>query len=165
MTILFHLGVPCGDSVLSTNEFSSVTVTLIPRFTFSDSAKGFEKRDGCLAKGQRYVGVNAEHNESGTGKIASVFPEIPAVEVAYAAYRHSLIDGGDEVPRGIPGGLSGDQVFFMTLCYMTCTLPGAVGPQTVDCNKAVRSSESFARAFRCPLGSPMNPRRRCTFFT
>nr|XP_054923084.1 endothelin-converting enzyme 1-like [Dermacentor andersoni] len=134
-------------------------------FLSKDSVKGFEERDGCLAKSQRYVGGNAEHNQSGTGKIASVFPEIPAIEVAYAAYRHSLIDGGDEVPRGIPGGLSGDQVFFMTLCYMTCTLPGAVGPQTVDCNKAVRSSEAFARAFRCPLGSPMNPRRKCTFFT
>ncbi|KAL1484944.1 hypothetical protein MTO96_032270 [Rhipicephalus appendiculatus] len=93
------------------------------------------------------------------------FPEIPALEVAYSAYRRSFSDGGDKVPQGIPGGLSSDQVFFMTMCYMTCSLPGAVGPHTVDCNKAVRSSEAFAKTFRCPSGSPMNPKKRCTFFT
>ncbi|KAH7960242.1 hypothetical protein HPB49_018102 [Dermacentor silvarum] len=135
------------------------------QFTCSASAKAFEERNGCLDTTQRNVGGNTKNNQSATGKIISVFPEIPAVEVAYAAYRHSLDDGAEKVPRVIPGGLSGDQVFFMTLCYMTCTLPGAVGPHTVDCNKAVRSSEAFSRAFRCPLGSPMNPRRRCTFFT
>ncbi|KAH7955263.1 hypothetical protein HPB51_028140 [Rhipicephalus microplus] len=67
--------------------------------------------------------------------------------------------------RCIPGELSSDQVFVMTVCYMKCTLPGAVGPQTVGCNRAVSSSEAFVRTFRCPWGSLMNPKKRCTSFT
>lgn len=125
------------------------------------SSRAFEARDGCPASIHRAFGENA----NGTGRVTSVFPEIPALEVAYAAYRRSFADGGEEMPQGIPGGLSADQVFFMTMCYMTCTLPGAVGTQSVDCNKAVRNSEAFAQAFRCTPGSPMNPKKKCTFFT
>ncbi|KAH6931995.1 hypothetical protein HPB50_002429 [Hyalomma asiaticum] len=130
-------------------------------FLSNASTRAFEVRDGCPASTHMAVGGNA----NGTGRVTSVFPEIPALEVAYAAYRRSFADSGEEVPQGIPGGLSADQVFFMTMCYMTCTLPGAVGTQAVDCNKAVRNSEAFAQAFHCTPGSPMNPKKKCTFFT
>ncbi|KAH7955598.1 hypothetical protein HPB52_001694 [Rhipicephalus sanguineus] len=133
-------------------------------FLSKTSARAFEMRDSCLAAAQNGSGGSAETNKTVLERSNSVFPEIPALELAYMAYKRSVSDGSDNSPQGIPGGISGDKVFFMTLCYMMCTLPGAVGPHTVDCNKAVRNSEAFARAFRCPLGSQMNPRQKCAFF-
>ncbi|XP_075539989.1 neprilysin-4-like [Dermacentor variabilis] len=142
-----------------------------PNGTFGDSflshaaSQAFEDRDGCLATAEEAPVVDSPTYPIRPGSRTSVFPEIPALEVAYAAYRRSISESDDDSPQGISRNLSGDQVFFMTLCYMTCSLPGAVGPHTVDCNKAVSNSEAFARAFQCPYGSKMNPKKKCTFFT
>ncbi|KAL3201000.1 hypothetical protein MRX96_012836 [Rhipicephalus microplus] len=105
-------------------------------FLSNASAKTFELRDDCLARIHRENGGDTKNLQSGTKKLLSVFSDIPAL-----------------------------QVFVMTVCYMKCTLPGAVGPQTVGCNRAVSSSEAFVRTFRCPWGSLMNPKKRCTSFT
>ncbi|XP_075539978.1 phosphate-regulating neutral endopeptidase PHEX-like [Dermacentor variabilis] len=133
-------------------------------FLSSSSVKAFEERDGCLEALDGHATSGGDNTQSITGARASIFPEIPALEVAYAAYRSAVSNRGDDGLQGIVGGFSGDQVFFMTLCYMTCTRPDAVGPHTVDCNKAVRSSEAFARAFHCPPESQMNPKMKCKFF-
>ncbi|XP_075539987.1 endothelin-converting enzyme 1-like [Dermacentor variabilis] len=142
-----------------------------PNGTFGDSflspaaSRAFEDRDGCLATAEEAPVVDSPTYPTRPGSRTSVFPEIPALEVAYAAYRRSVSETDDDSPQGISRNLSGDQAFFMTLCYMTCSLPGAVGQYTVDCNKAVSNSEAFARAFQCPYGSKMNPKKKCTFFT
>ncbi|XP_037564884.2 endothelin-converting enzyme 1 [Dermacentor silvarum] len=142
-----------GDSFLSNTLLHSA------------SSRAYDHRDGCLAAAQEAPVDDPPTYQTRTGSRTSVFPEIPALEVAYAAYRRSISESEDNSPQDIPRNLSGDQVFFMTLCYMTCSLPGAVGPHTIDCNKAVSNSEAFARAFQCPYGSKMNPKKKCTFFT
>ncbi|KAH7955476.1 hypothetical protein HPB52_000926 [Rhipicephalus sanguineus] len=137
-----------------------------PDGTFGDSFlsnaadRAFEDKDGCLEAAQKGPVDVPRGYPTRTGSRASVFPEIPALEVAYAAYRLSITDSEDERRQALIRNISGDQVFFMTLCYMTCSLPGVVGPHTVDCNKAVSSSEAFARAFQCPQGSRMNPKKK-----
>ncbi|XP_065296921.1 endothelin-converting enzyme 1-like isoform X1 [Dermacentor albipictus] len=142
-----------------------------PNGTFGDSflshaaSRAFEDRNGCLATAEEAPVVDSPTYQTRPGSRTSIFPEIPALEVAYAAYRRSISESDDDSPQGISRNLSGDQVFFMTLCYMTCSLPGAVAPHMVDCNKAVSNSEAFAQAFQCPYGSKMNPKRKCTFFT
>ncbi|KAL1474373.1 hypothetical protein MTO96_038028 [Rhipicephalus appendiculatus] len=130
-------------------------------FLSNASDRAFEDRDGCLEAAEKDP---MDGYPTRNGSRTSVFPEIPALEVTYAAYRQSIRDGDDGRPQAMLRNISGDQVFFMTLCYMTCSRPGAVGPHTVDCNKAVSNSEAFARAFRCPQGSRMNPKKKCTFF-
>ncbi|XP_037286308.2 endothelin-converting enzyme 1 [Rhipicephalus microplus] len=133
-------------------------------FLSNTAERAFEDRDGCLEAAEKDP-INVPHGSlTRNGSRTSVFPEIPALEVAYATYRQSISVDDDGRPQAMLRNLSGDQVFFMTLCYMTCSLPGAVGPHTVDCNKAVSNSESFARAFQCPHGSKMNPKKKCTFF-
>lgn len=37
-------------------------------------------------------------------------------------------------------------------------------PQQFRARGALQNNEEFARAFRCPPGSPMNPRTRCIIF-
>ncbi|KAK8779127.1 hypothetical protein V5799_019533 [Amblyomma americanum] len=139
-----------------------------PKGSFGDiffsntSAKAFEARDGCREVQLQNAGNSNDETGTESKRRSSIFPEVPALEVAHRAYHHAV--RGDDAPQGIAGNLSGEQVFFMTLCYMTCTLPGAVGPHTVDCNKVVRNSAAFAEAFSCPTGSPMNPEKKCSFF-
>ncbi|XP_075552127.1 neprilysin-1-like [Dermacentor variabilis] len=111
------------------------------------SMKAFEQKDGCL-------------EDEG---IESIFPEVPALEIAHAAFQRAVRNDKDVVPAALPG-LSPDKVFFMTLCYMACTTLDAKHAFGVDCHKAVRNSPAFQAAFGCPSGSKMNPTRKCTFF-
>ncbi|XP_075543935.1 endothelin-converting enzyme 1-like [Dermacentor variabilis] len=103
----------------------------------------YQAKDGCLI-------------EQG---FPSVFPEIPAMEIAYAAYAKS-----NETHPPIDYALPEDKVFFLTLCYMTCSQRGERNPSAADCNKAVRGSAAFAEAFSCFKGSAMNPEKTCSFF-
>ncbi|XP_049528803.1 endothelin-converting enzyme 1-like [Dermacentor silvarum] len=110
------------------------------------SMKAFEAKDGCLED----QGIN------------SIFPEVPALEIAYAAFQRAVRSDKDGVPALL--GLSPDKVFFMTLCYMACHTLDAKNAFGADCHKAVRNSPAFQAAFRCPSGSKMNPTRKCSFF-
>ncbi|XP_075552125.1 endothelin-converting enzyme 1-like [Dermacentor variabilis] len=111
------------------------------------SMKAFEEKDGCL-------------EDEG---IESIFPEVPALEIAHAAFQRAVQNDKDGAPAALRG-LSPDKVFFMTLCYMACTTLDAKHAFGADCHKAVRNSPAFQAAFSCPSGSKMNPTRKCTFF-
>ncbi|KAL3185731.1 hypothetical protein MRX96_028634 [Rhipicephalus microplus] len=99
----------------------------------------------------------------GRGRQMTAFPEIPAVEVAYAALKAALRK--DSRRYRIAKNLSEEQVFFIILCYMTC-VRGHVGIHHVgdNCNKALKNFPEFARTFSCTQGSKMNPRSKCLFF-
>ncbi|XP_075750459.1 neprilysin-1-like [Rhipicephalus microplus] len=55
---------------------------------------------------------------------------------------------------------SDDQVFFMSYCLITCAVDG----NGDACNVPIRQIRSFATAFKCSEGTPMNPATRCPFF-
>ncbi|KAK8785526.1 hypothetical protein V5799_008109 [Amblyomma americanum] len=97
-------------------------------------------------------------------KEEDIFPEVPALEVAYAALKESHLGGEDE-PLALGEDLPEDRVFFMTLCYLSCARPGYESTVRADCNKIVRNSETFARVYSCPKGAKMNPETKCPFFT
>ncbi|XP_077519842.1 endothelin-converting enzyme 2-like [Amblyomma americanum] len=104
----------------------------------------FEAKDGCV-KDRGFV---------------SAFPEIPALEVAYSAYLKSL---RADSPIMIASNLPEDKVFFLTLCYMSCSLPSSEHQaSSADCNKAVRGFHAFAAAFSCAEGSGMYPKDTCS---
>ncbi|KAH7937111.1 hypothetical protein HPB49_007932 [Dermacentor silvarum] len=114
----------------------------------ASSQEAFQDRYSCLTRA--------------TAGSETLFPEIPALEIAYAAF---LDDVGDpESATHISKKLNELKVFFMTICHMTCTRSGIIEPFSADCNKLARHSSAFAKAFRCPVGSKMNPRNKCTFF-
>ncbi|KAK8758563.1 hypothetical protein V5799_003810 [Amblyomma americanum] len=94
---------------------------------------------------------------------SSVFPEVPAVEITYAALTASHFRDADQ-PMGIASDLPERKVFFMTLCYMACASPGAQNVIAADCNKVVRNSDVFAEVYGCRKGSNMNPVKKCSFF-
>ncbi|KAH9378057.1 hypothetical protein HPB48_022883 [Haemaphysalis longicornis] len=114
--------------------------------------EAYKGRDSCLDSNQGQQ----------QGRKSSLFPEIPAIEVTYGAYLDEVRKSGG-APQGIAPDLSGDQVFFSTLCYMTCSTTSERRFRFADCNKAVRNFPAFAQAFQCPSGSAMNPERKCSF--
>ncbi|XP_075553478.1 endothelin-converting enzyme 2-like [Dermacentor variabilis] len=111
------------------------------------SKAAFEERENCLK------------NSDGKN---SLFPEIPALQLAYSSFVDTTKER--ERDRPISSNFTETQVFFITLCYMTCGQKGVINPFSANCNKLVRNSVAFANAFGCPPGSKMNPLQKCTFF-
>lgn len=62
-----------------------------------------------------------------------------------------------------------EQLFFIASCIKWCAtskveLVSRYAPFRERCNVPLKNMEAFARAFSCPVGSPMNPSRRCSFW-
>ncbi|KAL1415834.1 hypothetical protein MTO96_028617 [Rhipicephalus appendiculatus] len=92
----------------------------------------------------------------------SFFPEVPALELAHAAYKAS--PGSLSQSGRITKVFTEDQVFFITACFSLCSLPRKLDSLRGECNKAVANFAAFSRAFNCGLRDPMNPETRCSFF-
>ncbi|XP_077519529.1 uncharacterized protein LOC144129349 [Amblyomma americanum] len=92
-----------------------------------------------------------------------VFPSLPALEVAHAAFIQALNGTHDQRLIGLEA-FSGEQVFFMTTCLSLCEEGSAGQPSSAACNAAARNYAPFAAAFRCSNGSAMNPAAKCRFF-
>lgn len=98
--------------------------------------------------------------ENGT---EDIFPEIPAVEVAFSALEDALTKDGRSTLKTMKG-YTEEQVFFISLCFMTCKIPGATSPYSANCHKVVMNVPKFAAAFNCKQTSKMNPEKKCAFF-
>nr|XP_050037905.1 endothelin-converting enzyme 1-like [Dermacentor andersoni] len=126
----------------TTNGFA-VNNSLVTNYTL----KELQKKESCLA---------------GKGA-SSPFPELPAFAVSVIAMRKAHERDGGQITF-LREDLSEEKVFYMTLCYLSCDSSGQRNPQAPDCNKVVRNSVSFSKAFNCPVNSPMNPKKKCFYF-
>ncbi|XP_075723987.1 neprilysin-2-like [Rhipicephalus microplus] len=94
------------------------------------------------------------------------FPEIPALEVAYASLEKSLVSSGERM-RTAQSAFSERRLFYVTLCYLMCanqTLQPQRRPFAGDCNKAVANFPRFAEDFGCSADARMRRERPCVFF-
>ncbi|KAH9366412.1 hypothetical protein HPB48_009310 [Haemaphysalis longicornis] len=94
------------------------------------------------------------------------FPSTPALDVllnALGAIDDVAIEGMER--------FTAQQVLLITACHVTCKRESSPRSSTdnvrsfsSECNAAVRNLPAFAKAFRCPRGSNMNPVKKCAFF-
>ncbi|KAH6931454.1 hypothetical protein HPB50_024459 [Hyalomma asiaticum] len=94
--------------------------------------------------------------------VHSLFPELPALDLAHEAYLR-FRDAQSDLPlKGLR--YSPEQIFFISFCHTTCLFQPNGTSFSPRCNEAVKNFAPFSRAFSCPLGSEMNPSRKCHYF-
>lgn len=114
---------------------------IVHQWLSGQSAAEYKKRVRCLG----------EVNED-------IFPELPALELAYRAYI-SVVE--TEGPK-LFSSRTEAQVFFITACLGMCKHHR--GGSDTRCNKAVMAFRPFAKAFQCDSASEMNRPQKCAFF-
>lgn len=144
-----------------------------------ESWKRLEARIECVArlyarsfwrKVQFYgndVAVQFDWNVTRNENVA----DIGALQISYKTW-HTLTNGKD---RSLPGleGLRASQLFFISAAQTYCSNMTAEAyilsveldyhtPQPERVNGIMMNSQAFADAFRCPLGTKMNPPNKCT---
>ncbi|KAH8033437.1 hypothetical protein HPB51_012890 [Rhipicephalus microplus] len=90
------------------------------------------------------------------------FPEIPALEFAYQAYKDSIAIKNDS-ERRVSSSISDEQLFFLSACFAMCNLPETMQSYRLHCNKAVSNFAPFARAFGCQDDAKMSPHKKCSY--
>ncbi|XP_054011540.1 neprilysin-1-like isoform X2 [Hylaeus anthracinus] len=144
-----------------------------------ESWKRLEARIECVArlyarsfwrKVQFYgndVAVQFDWNVTRNENVA----DIGALQISYKTW-HTLTNGKD---RSLPGfeGLRASQLFFISAAQTYCSNMTAEAyilsveldyhtPQPERVNGIMMNSQAFADAFRCPIGTKMNPPNKCT---
>ncbi|KAK8781529.1 hypothetical protein V5799_017131 [Amblyomma americanum] len=102
----------------------------------------------------------------GSRRQSALFPSVQGLAISFQAYRDAItaFKGPSTVDQLRLEGLerfTDDQVFYLTYCLSTC----AVNSSGESCNVPLRHSPKFSTTFKCPLGTPMNPRKKCQFFS
>ncbi|KAK8772264.1 hypothetical protein V5799_024492 [Amblyomma americanum] len=97
-----------------------------------------------------------------SGNVTALFPLLPALKIAHAAYLRFRREDRDLRLPGLEE-YSAEQVFFLSACHVTCWERGDQHRLSPECTEALRNFEPFAKAFSCPAGSPMNPEQKCAF--
>ncbi|XP_075534974.1 membrane metallo-endopeptidase-like 1 [Dermacentor variabilis] len=92
----------------------------------------------------------------------ALYPELPALHVAYEAYTRFRNSSTDIPLRGLEG-YSPEQVFFLTFCHATCEVDSSGRLTSQYCSNAVKNFAPFAVAFSCTSGSEMNIDERCEY--
>lgn len=90
-----------------------------------------------------------------------IFPQVPALEILYSAFLKDL-NNTEELGMWKMEKFSTEQIFFIGTCFSLCH--GGRLKNLEACNRAMRNFAPFSQAFNCPLGSHMNPPKKCTFF-
>ncbi|KAK8780922.1 hypothetical protein V5799_017737 [Amblyomma americanum] len=101
-------------------------------------------------------------NATSGGNVTALFPLLPALKIAHAAYLRFRSEDRDLRLRGLEE-YTEEQVFFLTACHVTCWERSDHLRVSPECTEAMRNFQPFANAFRCLEGSPMNPEHKCAF--
>ncbi|KAH8265503.1 hypothetical protein KR038_009426 [Drosophila bunnanda] len=140
------------------------------------SIRGFDERARCIiAQYSNYTVEEVGIVLNGESTQGENIADNGGLRQAFHAYQRWMQEHPNEVPDEVLPGLNmtGPQLFFLNFGQVWC---GAMRPEAIrnKLNTAIHSpgrfrvigtlsnSVDFAREFRCPLGSPMNPSKKCS---
>ncbi|XP_063965787.1 neprilysin-1-like [Lytechinus pictus] len=144
----------------------------------SGSIEAFNEKKQCLI--DQYSNFSTEVDGKrihldGSLTQGEIIADNGGLKQSYEAYRRWVGRRGEEEPQ-LPGlGLTNDQLFFLNFGQIWCSLyrPEALKqilassihpPQYFRVRGAITNSPSFAEAYKCPVGSPMNPKKKCSMW-
>lgn len=135
--------------------------------------RAFDRRAQCLTRQYaRYETVpGLKFKVNGKRTLEENQADNNGLRLAYDAYKKAAENQAD---NGGLGDLTVDHLFFVSYAQNFCEAiqPERVGyyasrswpryaPNKYRVNGPVSNSLEFAAAFQCPLGAPMNPRKKC----
>ena len=115
---------------------------------------------------------NGRPYENGTLYLGDMIADITAVNVSLTAYRKLQSKVQEQKMPGLTH-FTNEQLFFITQANTWCSNPNLLfaPPKWPSWGKhpdffyriviPVMNSPDFAKAFKCPVGSPMNPVKKC----
>ncbi|KAH7973072.1 hypothetical protein HPB52_021030 [Rhipicephalus sanguineus] len=92
-----------------------------------------------------------------------LFPDHPAVDVAYSAYVRFKNQSFDLPLQGLKK-YSPEQLFFINYCHTGCYINNKGAHVNPACTAVLSIFAPFAVAFSCPPGSVMNSAHKCGYF-
>ncbi|XP_049271365.1 neprilysin-1-like [Rhipicephalus sanguineus] len=129
--------------------------------------KNYTERVHCLRKSHKSVLSLSRRQEALDDTLDSEnLADLVGTSVAYKAFT-SLVP--EDVGYTLPGlDMSAEQLFFVMNCAKWCSqysVPGKrYAPFRSRCIVPLMNMDEFASAFRCALGTPMNPPGKCFFW-
>ncbi|KAH9382426.1 hypothetical protein HPB48_020433 [Haemaphysalis longicornis] len=109
-----------------------------------------------------YANVSLNSSTSAAASRAQLFPEVPAMELAYKAFEESLHQNGVDMKTS--DAVKSKQVFFIVSCLAMCSPSGTVNRHRFSCNKGVANFWPFTDAFNCPKSEHIIATRASGFF-
>ncbi|CAG5114827.1 unnamed protein product [Candidula unifasciata] len=138
-----------------------------------EDLQNFRDRAQCIID-QNFNTTVVEVNRTlnGNSTLGESIADRGGLKESFRAYQKKMKKCGAELP--LPGiNLTQDQLFFIAFGQFFCqkrtpeslikqveTRPHLPGKYRV--NTALQNSEEFAKAYNCPLGSFMNPEKKCS---
>ncbi|XP_076240019.1 uncharacterized protein LOC143182696 [Calliopsis andreniformis] len=151
-----------------------------PMEWLSAMAEAYNKRADCfidqfnkypLIKGENFTIENYGKQTAGEN-----IADTMGLQAVYKAYRRRQRECKKPDPA-LPGleKFSNDQIFFLSFANLWCekedpeyvmysAMYDVHSPARLRVIGSVSNSEDFAKVFNCPVGSPMNPERKCNIW-
>jgi len=135
------------------------------------TAKMFEERASCMVKQySQYYAPEVEMHVSGINTQDENIADNGGVGLAYRAYQRAAKYNSEPLLPVL--NFTTDQLFWMSYGIVNCEkisnemlrLNIQLDPHTPNhfrLNGVVSNSFQFAKDFNCPVGSPMNPAKKC----
>ncbi|CAJ0584866.1 unnamed protein product, partial [Mesorhabditis spiculigera] len=139
-----------------------------------NSLAGFNERKTCIVEQYgNYSVPGTPFKVNGKLTQGENIADNGGVKEAFRAYRKYINTQGSEEPR-LPGlqMFTNDQVFFLSYAHFWCghkkeaaaiqqVLTDEHSPELFRVSGVLSNLEEFAKAYKCPLGAPLNPAGKC----
>ncbi|XP_078577018.1 endothelin-converting enzyme homolog isoform X1 [Branchiostoma floridae x Branchiostoma japonicum] len=138
----------------------------------AESLKNFRKKSECLQKQYSEYTVYGE-NVNGENTIGENIADNGGVRLAYKAYQKWLVSHRDTILPGL--NKTSEQLFFLGWGQTWCTYykeeyarhllySDPHSPAKYRVNGPLANFPKFAEAYTCPLGTHMNPKKKCVLW-
>ncbi|XP_025081161.1 neprilysin-4-like [Pomacea canaliculata] len=138
-----------------------------------DDRKTFESRTQCMVdQYSQFVDKELNMTVNGRQTINENIADSVGIKKAFRAYRSVITERGQEENKYPTLPYSQNQIFFIGFAQNWCinAVPGARAfmlryhvhsPGYIRVLGSIQNSEDFGKVFNCPVGTPMNPQKKC----